>query len=248
MTGASSGLGAAAARALAAAGARVVVVARRADRLDSLAGEIDGHARPCDLLDREQIASLVPSVVDQHGAPTVLVNAAGGFEEGSRAEDESPEVIEQTLRLNLVAPFLLAQAVFPSMVDAGGGSIVNVSSVSGLVGIPGIPQASYAASKAGLSGLTVELAVQWARHRIRVNTVAPGFFRSEITASLFDSEPGRAWLERNTPWPDEGTADDVVGAILWLAGDAGRFVTGQTIAVDGGWTARSTGWRGGTIG
>ena len=124
------------------------------------------------------------------------------------------------------------------MVDAGGGSIVNVSSISGLVGIPGIPQASYAASKAGLSGLTVELAVQWARHRIRVNTVAPGFFRSEITESLFDSERGSDWLRRNTPLPDEGTADDVVGSILWLVSDAGRYVTGQTIAVDGGWTAR----------
>ncbi len=238
VTGASSGLGAATARALAAAGARVVVVARRTDRLQSLASEIDGAVRSCDLFDRDQIAAVVPSVVDQLGAPTVLVNAAGGFDEGSEAEDESPEVIERTLRLNLVAPFLLAQTVFAPMVEAGGGAIVNVSSISGLVGVPGIPQASYAASKAGLSGLTVELAVQWARHRIRVNTVAPGFFRSEITAPLFDSEQGRAWLDRNTPWPDAGAPDDIVGAMLWLVSDAGRFVTGQTIAVDGGWTAR----------
>ncbi|HET7718915.1 MAG TPA: SDR family oxidoreductase, partial [Acidimicrobiales bacterium] len=97
---------------------------------------------------------------------------------------------------------------------------------------------SYAASKAGLSGLTVELAVQWGRHGIRVNTVAPGFFRSEITADLFDREKGQAWLKRNQLLPDEGTAEDVVGAILWLASDAGRFVTGQTVRVDGGWTAR----------
>ena len=116
--------------------------------------------------------------------------------------------------------------------------MINVSSISGIVGIPGIPQASYAASKAGLSGLTVELAVQWAADRIRVNTVAPGFFRSEITEPLYDGERGQAWLQRNTPLPDEGTPDDLVGAVLWLAGDAGRYVTGQTIVVDGGWTAR----------
>lgn len=238
VTGGSSGLGEATARALAGAGARVAVVARRADRLGALAEEIGGLALPCDLLDADGVRALVPAVVDGLGPPSVLVNVAGGFEDGHPAEDEPLEVIERTLRLNLVAPFLLAQAAFPHLVEAGGGSVVNVSSVSGQVGIPGIPQASYAASKAGLSGLTVELAVQWARHRIRVNTVAPGFFRSEITEPLFDSEGGQRWLRRNTPLPDDGTADDVVGAILWLASDASRFVTGQTIRVDGGWTAR----------
>ena len=118
------------------------------------------------------------------------------------------------------------------------GAIVNISSIGGRVGVPGIPQASYAAAKLGLSGLTVELAVQWARHSIRVNTVAPGFFRSEITDSLYDDEKGRAWLARNTPLPVEATVDDVTGAVLWLVGDAGRYVTGQTVVVDGGWTAR----------
>jgi NAD(P)-dependent dehydrogenase (short-subunit alcohol dehydrogenase family) len=238
VTGASSGLGAATARVLAGAGARVAVVARRAERLEQLVGEIGGLAVPCDLLDLGSVPSIVPAVVEGLGPPTIVVNVAGGFDDGHRAEDEPLEVIEQTLRLNLVAPFLLAQAAFPHLVAAGGGAVVHVSSVSGQVGIPGIPQASYAASKAGLSGLTVELAVQWARHRIRVNTVAPGFFRSEITAPLFDSDKGQEWLRRNTPLPYDGTAEDVVGAILWLVSEAGRFVTGQTICVDGGWTAR----------
>ena len=80
--------------------------------------------------------------------------------------------------------------------------------------------------------------MQWARHRIRVNTVAPGFFRSEITADLYDSDKGRAWLRRGTLLPDEGRAEDVVGAVLWLVSDAGRYTTGQTIVVDGGWTAK----------
>jgi NAD(P)-dependent dehydrogenase (short-subunit alcohol dehydrogenase family) len=124
------------------------------------------------------------------------------------------------------------------MRSEGRGAIVNVSSISGQVGIPGIPQASYAASKAGLSGLTSELAIQWARHSIRVNTVAPGFFRSEITEALYTDERSRDWLRRNTPLPIEGSVEDFVGAVLWLVSDAGRYVTGQTIVVDGGWTAR----------
>jgi NAD(P)-dependent dehydrogenase (short-subunit alcohol dehydrogenase family) len=238
VTGASSGLGEAVARALSAAGARVAVTARRSDRLEELASETDAHPVVCDLLDPDQADALVDRVAARLGAPQILVCTAGGFVAGSQAEDETRDAIDQTLQLNLVAPFRLSQSVFPHMVAAGRGAIVNVSSISGRVGVPGIPQASYAASKAGLSGLTAELAVQWGRHRIRVNTVAPGFFRSEITETLYESERGRDWLRRNTLLPDEATPDDVVGAILWLVSDAGRHVTGQTVVVDGGWTAR----------
>jgi NAD(P)-dependent dehydrogenase (short-subunit alcohol dehydrogenase family) len=238
VTGASSGLGAAVARALASAGARVALAARREDRLAALAEELGGVAMACDLLDPALLDSLVPGVAERLGGPEILVNAAGGFAGACPAEQETPATVSETLTLNLVAPFRLCQAVFPHMVAAGRGAIVNVSSISGRVGVPGIPQASYAAAKAGLSGLTAELAVQWARHGIRVNTVAPGFFRSEITAGLYDDERSHDWLRRNTPLPYDGEADDMVGAVLWLAGDAGRFVTGQTIVVDGGWTAR----------
>jgi NAD(P)-dependent dehydrogenase (short-subunit alcohol dehydrogenase family) len=238
VTGASSGVGAAIARGLADAGARVAVVARRLDRLETLAAEIDGVAVGCDLVDGTQLDAVVGQVADRLGGPEILVNAAGAIAGSHAAEDEPPDVVLRTLQLNLVAPFRLSQAVFPHMVAAGGGAIVNISSISALVGIPSIPQASYAASKAGLSGLTSELAVQWARHSIRVNTVAPGFFRSEITESLYDDERGREWLRRNTPLPYDGAADDIVGAVQWLVSDAGRYVTGQTIAVDGGWTAR----------
>jgi NAD(P)-dependent dehydrogenase (short-subunit alcohol dehydrogenase family) len=238
VTGASSGLGEAIARTLAEAGARVAVAARRVDRLEALATEIDGLAVGCDLLDDADVDALVPRVAAGLGAPQILVNVAGNIFSHDRAEDESADAIAQTLKLNLVAPFRLSQHMFAHLVAAGGGAIVHISSISGLVGIPGIPQASYAASKAGLSGLTRELAVQWARHSIRVNTIAPGFFRSEITADLYDTERGQAWLKRGTPLPMQGRADDFPGAVLWLVSDAGRYVTGQTIAVDGGWTAR----------
>jgi NAD(P)-dependent dehydrogenase (short-subunit alcohol dehydrogenase family) len=238
VTGASSGLGEAAARGLAEAGATVAVVARRLDRLKALATDIGGHPVAANLLDDGEVAGVVQQVASEVGPPVILVNAAGHFLSRGNAEDEQLSDIRATLDLNLVAPFRLAQDAFPHMKAAGHGSIVTISSISGHVGIPGIPQASYAASKAGLSGLTVELAVQWARHGIRVNTIAPGFFRSEITGELYDEERSATWLRRNTPLPVTGTPGDFTGAILWLASDAGRYVTGQTIRVDGGWTAR----------
>lgn len=238
VTGASSGLGAAVAESLASLGAKVALVARRRDRLADLAQRIDGLPVACDLSDPDRVAEVVPTVLDRLGPPDILVNAAGSMFTEERAESEPLDAMRRTLDLNLLAPFRLAQDVFPHMRAAGRGSIVNISSISGRVGVPGIPQASYAASKLGLSGLTSELAVQWARHSIRVNTVAPGFFRSEITGPLYESERATEYLRRNTPLPKEGTADDIVGAVVWLAGDAGSYVTGQTIVVDGGWTAR----------
>jgi NAD(P)-dependent dehydrogenase (short-subunit alcohol dehydrogenase family) len=238
VTGASSGLGEGVARALAGAGARVAVVARRADRLATLAEEIGGHPIAADLLDVEHLDGIVPRVLEALGPPEILVNAAGNVFTRERAESEPLDAILDTLKLHVVTPLRLSQEVFPHMVSLGRGAIVHISSISGHVGIPSIPQASYAASKMALSGLTAELAVQWAAQSIRVNTVAPGFFRSEITESLYETERGRAWLERNIPLPYDGSVEDIVGAVLWLVSDAGRYVTGQTIVVDGGWTAK----------
>ncbi|HVU73592.1 MAG TPA: SDR family oxidoreductase [Mycobacteriales bacterium] len=238
VTGASSGLGVGVAESLAGAGAKVAVVARRKDRLEELAGRIGGLAVACDLLDEQQTDDVVAQVVAGLGAPEILVNAAGNLFTETRAEDEPADAVTNTFRLNVIAPFRLSQLVFPHMKERQRGAIVNISSISGQVGIPGIPQASYAATKAGLSGLAVELAVQWARHKIRVNTIAPGFFRSEITDVLYDNEKSAEWLRRNTPLPVQGSVDDIVGAVLWLVSDAGRYVTGQTIRIDGGWTAR----------
>jgi NAD(P)-dependent dehydrogenase (short-subunit alcohol dehydrogenase family) len=180
----------------------------------------------------------VPRVVGELGPPEILITAAGHYFSREAAESEPLEAIRATIDLNLIAPFRLAQDVFPHMAAAGRGSIVTISSISGHVGIPGIPQASYAASKLGLSGLTAELAVQWAPRSIRVNTIAPGFFRSELTDAMYTGERSTAWLRRNTPLPMDGGVDDFLGAVLWLASDAGRYVTGQTIVIDGGWTAR----------
>jgi NAD(P)-dependent dehydrogenase (short-subunit alcohol dehydrogenase family) len=238
VTGASSGLGEGLARAMAGVGARVALVARRYDRLVKLADEIGGLAIGSDLLELERLGEIVPQVVDALGPPEILVNAAGNRLVHEGAENEPLDGMLDTIKLNLVAPFRLSQEVFPHMVAVGRGSIVNIASIGGVVGVPTIPQASYAASKRGLSGLTVELASQWGRQSIRVNTVAPGFFRSEITESLYDSEKGDAYLRRNTLLPYHASAEDLVGVVLWLVTDAGRYVTGQTILVDGGWTAK----------
>ncbi len=238
VTGASGGLGEAVARLLTAAGASVALVARRRARLETIASEIGGLAVECDLLDQRAVVARVQEIASDLGPPEILVNVAGAIAGVHPAEAESLESVEVTLALNLVAPLLLCQQVFPHMRQVGRGAIVNVSSISGLVGIPGIPQASYAASKAGLSGLTAELAVQWGRHAIRVNTIAAGFFRSDMTAAMYDDARTAKWLRRNTLLPGEGRVADLVGAVLWLVSDAGRYVTGQTIAVDGGWTAR----------
>lgn len=138
-----------------------------------LAERIDGIAVACDLSDLDRVGSVVPAVVEGLGPPEILVNAAGTMFTTERAESEPLDAVRRTTDLNLLAPFLLAQAVFPHMRAIGRGVIINVSSISGRVGIPGIPQASYAASKAGLSGLSAELAVQWAKHSIRVTRWPP---------------------------------------------------------------------------
>jgi NAD(P)-dependent dehydrogenase (short-subunit alcohol dehydrogenase family) len=237
VTGASSGLGEGLARALAGAGAKVALVARRYDRLEKLADEIGGLAVASDLLDLERLDDIVPRVAEGLGPPEILVNAAGNVFTRARAEDEPLDAILQTVNLNLVAAYRLCQEVHPHMVATGRGSIVNVSSIAGHVGVPAIPNGAYAASKHGLTGLTADLAVEWARHSIRVNTIAPGFFPSEITSSLYEDPKGDAWLRRNTPLPYHATVEDFMGAVLWLVSDAGRFVTGQTIVIDGGWTS-----------
>jgi len=238
VTGASSGLGETLARALSDAGAKVAVTARREDRLERLAADIAGLPFACDLLEADQADRLVATVAERLGPPEILVNVAGTLAGSYPAEAEPAASIETTLRLNLMAPYRLCQLVFPYMRDTGRGAIVNISSISGHVGIPGIPQGAYAASKLGLSGLTSELAVQWARHSIRVNTVAAGFFRSELTAPMYEDERISEWLRRNTPLPYPGETRDLVGVVLWLTSDAGRYATGQTFVVDGGWTAR----------
>jgi NAD(P)-dependent dehydrogenase (short-subunit alcohol dehydrogenase family) len=238
VTGASSGLGARFARVLDAAGAKVVLVARRLERLESLASELD-DALPvrCDLQDTEALDDVVSGALDRWGRVDVLVNNAG-MVDAEPALDEPIERFREVLAVNLVAPFALAQRAARAMLDtAEGGSIVNVASILGLRGVGQIPQAGYAASKGGIVNLTRELGAQWARKGIRVNAIAPGWFESEMTSDMFAEESGHKWVARRAPMGRHGKEGELDGALLYLASDASSYVTGHILAVDGGWTS-----------
>jgi NAD(P)-dependent dehydrogenase (short-subunit alcohol dehydrogenase family) len=239
VTGASSGLGARFARVLAAAGARVVLAARRRDRLEKLAGELtDALPVACDLSEPDAPGELVDAALGHYGAIDVLVNNAG-VDAFVPALDEPIETFRGVLEVNLVAPFALAQLSARSMVEtAKDGTIVNIASLWGLVGVGQIPMASYAASKGGLVNLTRELAAQWARQGVRVNALAPGWFRTEMTEGrMFGDERSERWIRSRTPMGRAGEEHELDGALLFLAADASSFVTGQVLCVDGGWTA-----------
>jgi NAD(P)-dependent dehydrogenase (short-subunit alcohol dehydrogenase family) len=239
VTGASAGLGARFARVLDAAGARVVLAARRAERLEALARELrDAHPVPCDLAEEGAPAALVAAALAHFGQVDVLVNNAG-MSEPTPALDESTEHFAATLRVNLIAPFELARECARSMTALEQpGVIVNVASIWGVVGVGQIPEAGYAASKGGLINLTRELAAQWARKGVRVNTLAPGWFRTEMTDGLmFGDERAERWMRQHTPMGRGGNDDELDGALLFLASDASSFMTGQLLCIDGGWTS-----------
>lgn len=241
VTGASSGLGRSFALGLADAGARLVLAARRRDRIVELAEKLRARgcqALPvaCDVAEEASVDALVAETRQTFGRLDVLVNNAG-INEVVPAESESAASFEQVLRVNLTGAFLCAQRCGRVMLEAGAGSIVNVASVLGLVGGGQIPQASYAASKGGLVNLTRELAVQWGRRGVRVNALAPAWFASEMTESMFADPRSLRWIRRKTPMGRPGAEGELVGPLLFLASEASSYVTGQVLAVDGGWTA-----------
>ncbi|MEU7745482.1 SDR family oxidoreductase [Nonomuraea sp. NPDC049158] len=236
VTGASSGLGARFAAVLAASGATVFAAARRADRLAELAaGDSRIHPVACDVSREDDRERLVATAVAQTGRFDVLINNAG-VAGGTRAEDESSQNFADVLAVNLVAPFHLARLM--AATSGTGRSIVNVASILGLVSAAPMGGASYAASKAGLVGLTRELAGQWGQAGVRVNALAPGWFRSEMTEELFADARSSRWVEKNTMLGRGGDPAELDGALLFLASDASSYCTGQVLVVDGGWTAR----------
>ncbi|MEP3297477.1 MAG: SDR family oxidoreductase [Pseudoruegeria sp.] len=237
ITGASSGLGRRAAIALAAAGASVVGIARRAEALDSLCAEIGPKAARvvADVATRDSHAQLVSDVSAPFGAPDILIHAAG-VNTRQAADDVTPEGWDQTIALNLSAPFFLSQAFVPAMQAKGWGRIVNFASLQSTRAFPG--GISYGAAKGGISQLTRAMAEAWSPHGINTNAIGPGFFPTELTAAVFD-DPARA--DRNaaqTCVGRNGTLEDMDGPILFLCSDASAFVTGQVLMVDGGFTAK----------
>jgi len=238
VTGASSGLGDRFARVLAGAGARVVGAARRADRLEQLASEVEAvDACQCDVSVDEDLERLVAFTLERHGRVDVLVNNAG-VSGVYAAEEEPPEHFRRVVDVNLNALFVLSQIAGRAMLERGSGSVINIASMYGLVASAPVTHASYCASKGAVVNMTREMGAQWARRGVRVNALAPGFFPSEMASEMITDERAAAFVRRNTPIGRAGEPHELDGALLFLAGDASSYVVGQTIAVDGGWTAR----------
>lgn len=242
VTGASSGLGVSFAEALAAAGADIALGARRVDRLEETRGKVEALGRRCiavatDVSDPADCDALVAAARDQLGDVHVLVNNAGvGHVAPSHKED--PADFARVVQINLVGSYQMAQAFGRACIAAGhGGSIVNVASVLGMVATSA-PQAAYVASKAGILGITRDLALQWTQRRgIRVNALVPGLIHSDMTAGITDNEAAAEQALAEIPMKRLGDADELVGALLLLASDAGSYITGSSLVVDGGWTA-----------
>jgi NAD(P)-dependent dehydrogenase (short-subunit alcohol dehydrogenase family) len=236
VTGASSGLGVAFAQGLAEAGADVVLGARRVDRLAETAKLVDAAGRKAvvvetDVSDPDACTALVQAAMDAFGHVDVLVNNAG-VGTAVPATRETPEQFRGVIDVNLNGSYWMAQAC--GRVMQPGSSIINISSVLGLT-TAGLPQAAYASSKAGLIGMTRDLAQQWTgRKGIRVNALAPGFFSSEMTEQY--PEGYLELMLARVPAARSGDPAELAATVVFLASDAAGYITGQTLAVDGGVT------------
>lgn len=242
VTGARRGLGRAIALALADAGADVALGLRDVARDDGLAGEIEALGRRAlpvqmDVTQEREVDAAVARTVEELGSLDLLVNNAGGGAGLVPAEEVSLDAFDRTLEVNLRGTFLSSRAAFRPMKERGFGRIVNVSSQAALVALPG--EAAYCAAKAAVSHLTRCLAVEWGRHGINVNAVAPTFIRTPGTEEMLADDEFRGEVEeRIAALHRVGEPADVAGAVVFLCSPAAALVTGVTLPVDGGWTAR----------
>lgn len=238
ITGASSGLGARFARVASAAGATVVVTARRAERLAELVDELDdAHAVEVDLTAPGGPEACVARSIELAGRIDVLINNAG-ISQVAPALDFSTEDFRHEIEIDLVAPFALARDVARDAITNGrSASIINIGSILGEVGGGKLRVPGYAAAKGGLHNLTRELASQWGRKGVRVNAIAPGWFETEMNDAMFSDGGGQAYMEAGAAMGRPGIEGELDGAMLYLASDASSFVTGHVLQVSGGWTA-----------
>jgi gluconate 5-dehydrogenase len=237
VTGASSGLGRQAATALAAAGARVVGVARRKAALDDWVAETGAHAAAvaADVTDRSGLADLARALAAPFGAPDIVVHAAG-LNTREAADDVTAEGWDRTLAINLGAPFFLSQALVPAMKARGWGRIVNFASLQTTRAFPG--GIAYGASKGGVGQLTRAMAEAWSPHGITANAIGPGFFPTELTQAVFADPDRAARNAAQTCIGRNGRMQDMDGPLLFLCSEASAYVTGQVLMVDGGFTAK----------
>ena len=239
VTGGSRGIGKEMAEGLAEAGASLVLCARRTEWLEPTVAEFNGKGlkaigRQCDVSKPDEIQAVVDAAIKQFGKVDILINNAG-ISWGAIPEEMPLEKWQQVIDVNLTGCFLFAQAAGREMLKEKSGSIINIASISGITSSANGPfYAGYVASKAGLIGLTRELAASWGRKGIRVNAIAPGFFHSRLADSVIDIYERQ--VQEDNPIPRIGSEGELKGTAVFLASDASSYITGQTIAVDGGMT------------
>ena len=239
VTGGSRGIGKEMAEGLAEAGANLMLCARRSEWLDETINEFRGRGFKvegilCDVAKPADVEAVVKATIEKFGAVDVLVNNAG-ISWGAMPEDMELEKWQQVIDVNLTGCFLFAQAAGREMLKQNSGSIINIASIAGLTSSANGPfYAGYVASKAGLIGLTRELAASWGRKGIRVNAIAPGFFHSRLADRVIDLYERS--VQENNVIPRIGNEGELKGVAVFLASDASSYITGQTIAVDGGMT------------
>lgn len=243
VTGASSGLGVTFAQGLAAAGASVVLAARRTERLREVEEGIRARGGQvlsvkCDVTDEKQVEEAVAAACERFGRIDILVNNAGQVVDGGAVAENLPhELFRQTLDVNLTGTWYCCREAGRRMLaDGGGGSIINISSICGIAGMHDFPVA-YQASKAAVINLTRNLALSWADRGVRVNAIAPGWFPSEMSDPVLGQAEFRQWAEGGAAMNRIGDPRELIGPLLFLASDASSYVTGQTLAVDGGTSA-----------
>src|SRR5687768_4872833 len=239
VTGGSRGIGREMAEGLAEAGANLMLCARRQEWLDETVNDFrksgfNVQGKTCDVSKPDEVKAVIDETVTQFGSVDILINNAG-TSWGAMPEDMTLEQWQKVIDVNLTGCFLFAQAAGREMLKRNIGSIINIASISGLTSSANGPfYAGYVASKAGLIGLTRELAASWGRKGIRVNAIAPGFFHSRLADAVIDLYERS--IQENNVIPRVGNEGELKGAIVFLASDASSYITGQTIAVDGGMT------------
>jgi len=241
VTGASSGLGVTFAETLAERGVNLVIAARRYEKLVKVAEDLSSKYSvkvipvETDVSQEEQVINMVKTAIQKFGSLEILVNNAG-IASLSPSVDMSLEEWKKVIDVNLTGVFLCARTAAREMIKKKYGKIVNIASIYGAVGDI-FPAAPYYASKAAVINLTRALAIEWAHYKINVNAIAPGFFPSEMTAPIFQDEKALKHILSRTPLGRTGEPLDLKAALTYLASPASNYVTGQTIFVDGGWTA-----------